>query len=79
MTVGSQSILFNNNINQLFLKRLFPRTEQRQEGSCFEERLERDMGWAWRLGAGQVTATECEVICISELPSFERQDVDFFH
>ena len=31
------------------------------------------------LGAGQVTATECEVTGISELPSFERQDVvDFF-
>ena len=40
--------MFNNNINQFFRKRPSPKDrEQRQDGGCFKERLERDAGEAW--------------------------------
>lgn len=76
------STVFNNAINQFFIKRLSPkdREQRRKEAALKKVLKETSVGHGMWLGAGQAKATEYEVAGISELPSFEREDsVTFLH
>lgn len=68
--------MFNNNINQFFRKRPSPKDrEQRQEGGCLKERLERDGGSdVMQLRVSQAKAMGYKVANTSEMPSCERED-----
>ena len=74
--------MFNNDINQFFIKRLSlkDRGQRRKEAALKKVLKETSVGYGMWLGADQAKATEYEVAGISELPSFEREDsVAFLH
>lgn len=66
--------MFNN--NHFFRKRPSPKDrEQRQEGGCFKESLERDGGSdVMQLRVSRAKAMGYKVASTSEMPSFERED-----